>query len=248
MDDSGGNVQWISAGSNSALSPGTALSPRWAAPISRGDTRSALEFSSTYSYCKRVVDVVGAIVLALAFLPVVVIVLLSVRRDGGDVLFRHTRVGKNGKPIQVYKFRTMVANADKVLSELIANDPSAREEWFRDHKLKNDPRITQVGKFLRRTSLDELPQLWNVLRGEMSLVGPRPIILEELPKYGRAARYYLAVKPGLTGVWQVGGRNDTDYRRRVAMDRYYASAASLRIDLIVLIKTVGVVLGKRGAY
>jgi Undecaprenyl-phosphate galactose phosphotransferase WbaP len=197
---------------------------------------------------KRVVDVMGAFILGLVFFPVILVVVFSLSRDGGGVLFRHTRVGKSGRTFKVYKFRTMRPDADSILRELIANNPQIREEWLRDHKLKDDPRITAIGKFLRRTSLDELPQLWNVLKGEMSLVGPRPITPEELRKYGRAARYYMAVKPGLTGIWQVNGRNDTDYNRRVAMDRHYVCTASLGVDAAVLAKTINVVLRRRGAY
>ena len=193
------------------------------------------------SATKRMLDVAGALTLAIVFS-------LAMRRDGGDVLFRHTRIGRNGKAFQVYKFRTMVPNADKVLAAILAADAELREEWLRDHKLKNDPRVTRIGRFLRSTSLDELPQLWNVLKGEMSLVGPRPVTKEELVRYGRATRHYLAVKPGLTGLWQVSGRNDTNYCRRVAMDRYYASSTSLVLDFVLLTKTVVVVVGRRGAY
>jgi undecaprenyl-phosphate galactose phosphotransferase len=207
-----------------------------------------IRFPPHYVLCKRLLDIFGSIALALVFSPVVLVAVISLRRQGGDVLFRHTRIGKGGRTFSVYKFRSMVPNADLVLRELIASNEELRTEWLRDHKLKDDPRVTTIGKFLRKTSLDELPQLWNVIRGDMSLVGPRPIVREELQKYGRAVRYYLAVKPGLTGLWQVSGRNDTDYRRRVAMDRRYARSASLGTDLVVLAKTVDVVLRRRGAY
>ncbi|HZR35825.1 MAG TPA: sugar transferase [Nevskia sp.] len=247
MDDSAGNMRWAAAESAAALPAAEAKTEWKVSPPSTLIWRE-LEFSGPYSYCKRCVDVVGTVVLSIVFLPILLLVSLSLYSDGGDILFRHTRVGKNGKPFKVYKFRTMVPNADKVLRDLIADNPALREEWLRDHKLKNDPRVTAVGAFLRRTSLDELPQLWNVLKGEMSLVGPRPIVRDELSRYGRAARYYLSLKPGLTGVWQISGRNDTEYRRRVAMDRYYACTASLTTDLIVLCKTVEVVLRRRGAY
>jgi lipopolysaccharide/colanic/teichoic acid biosynthesis glycosyltransferase len=146
------------------------------------------------------------------------------------------------------KFRTMVPNADQVLRDLLENDPDLRAEWIRDHKLRNDPRVTRLGRFLRRTSLDELPQLLNVLRGEMSLVGPRPVVREELLRYGRNVGIYLAAKPGITGLWQVTGRNDTDYRRRVVLDTYYVRNQNLLLDLYILVKTTGVVLGGSGAY
>jgi undecaprenyl-phosphate galactose phosphotransferase len=247
MDDSAGNVRWARAESVTAL-PASDIKTDWTVPQPSMRTWRELEFSGPYSYCKRCVDLVGAVILSIVFLPIVLVVSLSLYSDGGDILFRHTRIGKNGKAFRVYKFRTMVPNADLALRDLISENPTLREEWLRDHKLRNDPRVTVVGGFLRRTSLDELPQLWNVLKGEMSLVGPRPIVRDELTRYGRAARYYLSLKPGLTGVWQISGRNDTDYRRRVAMDRHYACTASLVTDLMVLLKTVDVVLRRRGAY
>jgi undecaprenyl-phosphate galactose phosphotransferase len=142
----------------------------------------------------------------------------------------------------------MVPNAEQVLDELFAKSPELREEWVLHHKLRDDPRITLVGYFLRKTSLDELPQLWNVLKGEMSLVGPRPIVQEEIFKYGRAFRHYMAVKPGITGLWQVSGRNDITYRRRVAMDRAYAMKSCFLLDLRILLRTAKVVVGQRGAY
>jgi lipopolysaccharide/colanic/teichoic acid biosynthesis glycosyltransferase len=164
------------------------------------------------------------------------------------VIYRHWRVGRNGQMFSCLKFRTMVPNADQVLRDLLESDPELQAEWVRDHKLRNDPRVTRLGRFLRRTSLDELPQLMNVLRGEMSLVGPRPVIREELLRYGRNVNTYLAAKPGITGLWQVTGRNDTDYRRRVVLDTYYVRNQNLLLDLYILAKTTGVVLGGNGAY
>jgi len=142
----------------------------------------------------------------------------------------------------------MVPNAEEVLKELLARDPEAAAEWAKDRKLKQDPRVTPIGGFLRKTSLDELPQLVNVLKGEMSLVGPRPVVPDELSCYGRASRYYLASKPGMTGLWQVTGRNDTDYSRRVALDRTYAERGSFWMDLRILWQTLWVVLKNDGAY
>ena len=139
-------------------------------------------------------------------------------------------------------------NADQALWELLERDPAIKAEWMRDHKLRCDPRVTRLGRFLRRTSLDELPQLWNVMRGEMSLVGPRPVVREELFRYGRNVRAYLSTKPGITGLWQVKGRNDTDYRRRVVLDTYYVRNQSLLLDLYILFKTTSVVLEGSGAY
>ena len=142
----------------------------------------------------------------------------------------------------------MVPNADEVLRDLLHNDPQLQLEWMRDQKLRNDPRVTVIGHFLRRTSLDELPQLWNVLKGDMSLVGPRPVVREEWERYGRRLDTYLAAKPGVTGLWQVMGRSDSCYRRRVALDSYYVRKRSLLLDVFILLRTVRVVLCGRGAY
>jgi undecaprenyl-phosphate galactose phosphotransferase len=146
------------------------------------------------------------------------------------------------------KFRTMVPDAAGVLKQLLDTNPGARAEWGRDFKLKDDPRITSIGAFLRRTSLDELPQLWNVLKGEMSLVGPRPIIEVELERYGEEVGYYLETRPGITGLWQISGRNNTSYDDRVALDCWYVRNWSLWYDLVILVKTVRVVLWREGAY
>jgi Undecaprenyl-phosphate galactose phosphotransferase WbaP len=196
---------------------------------------------------KRALDVVGAVVLGLVFSPLIVAIVVLMRREGGSVIFKHRRIGRGGQTFECLKFRTMIPNADQVLRTLLERDPELKAEWVRDHKLRNDPRITRLGRFLRRTSLDELPQLWNVLRGDMSLVGPRPVVREELLRYGRNVGIYLAAKPGITGLWQVTGRNDTDYRRRVVLDTYYVRNQNLLLDLYILFKTTGVVLGGTGA-
>jgi exopolysaccharide production protein ExoY len=197
---------------------------------------------------KRTLDVIGALVLGLVFAPLIVVIVFLMRRRGGTVIYRHRRVGRGGQIFCCLKFRTMVPNADQVLRDLLESNPELRAEWVRDHKLRNDPRVTRLGRFLRRTSLDELPQLLNVLRGEMSLVGPRPVVREELLRYGRNVKTYLAAKPGITGLWQVTGRNDTDYRRRVVLDTYYVRNQNLLLDLYILAKTTAVVLGGNGAY
>ena len=197
---------------------------------------------------KRLLDVVGAGILGLVFAPLIVAIIFLARRDGGAVIYRHRRVGHGGRMFSCLKFCTMVPNADQVLHELLAKDPQLRAEWLRDHKLRHDPRVTRLGRFLRRTSLDELPQLLNVLRGEMSLVGPRPVVREELLRYGRNVNTYLSANPGITGLWQVSGRNNTDYRRRVVLDTYYVRNQNLLLDLYILVKTTGVVLGGAGAY
>lgn len=203
-----------------------------------------------YTAAKRALDVLGAIVLAVVFSPLIlaiVIVALS-RREPGSIIYKHRRIGRAGRAFECLKFRTMVPNADQVLRELLERDPAMKAEWVRDHKLRRDPRVTRLGSFLRRTSLDELPQLWNVMRGEMSLVGPRPVVREELLRYGRNARAYLSAKPGITGLWQVKGRNDLRYRRRVVLDTYYVRNQNLLLDLYILFKTTSVILGGSGAY
>lgn len=199
-------------------------------------------------WLKRSFDIVVSLLLLTLLFPLFLFLYLQVRKSGDTVFFSHARIGQAGKPFPCYKFRTMVPNAAEVLEQLLQSDPGARAEWNREFKLRNDPRITPVGDFLRRTSLDELPQLWNVLRGEMSLVGPRPVIRQELEKYGDDVSYYLQVRPGMTGLWQVSGRNDLDYDTRVALDAWYVRNWSLWNDVVVLLKTVKVVLRREGAY
>ena len=166
----------------------------------------------------------------------------------GRVIFAHRRVGRNGKEFFCYKFQTMIPNAQEVLEKYLAENPEARREWNESFKLTNDPRVTKLGDFLRRTSLDELPQLWNVICGDMSLVGPRPIVKEEIPRYKKNIREYYMVLPGITGMWQVSGRSDTTYDERVAMDTWYVRNWSVWIDLMYLLKTFDAVLNRRGAY
>ena len=190
-----------------------------------------------------------ALVLLVLLAPLMLLVCLTVlaQRDG-PVLFGHRRLGQGGRVFHCLKFRTMAEDAEARLAALLANDPQARAEWERDQKLRHDPRITPLGNLLRRSSLDELPQLINVIRGEMRLVGPRPIVQAEAHHYGRRIRHYYAVKPGITGLWQVSGRNDVGYRRRVAMDCLYARKRSLVFDAWLLIRTVPAVLVRRGCY
>jgi lipopolysaccharide/colanic/teichoic acid biosynthesis glycosyltransferase len=165
----------------------------------------------------------------------------------GNPIFAQQRVGRGGKLFRCYKFRTMINGAEQVLADYLEQNPAAREEWRLTFKLAHDPRITPIGHFLRKSSLDELPQLFNILRGDMSLVGPRPIVPAEVPRYRSRIRAYYTVRPGLTGLWQVSGRNLVSYRRRVAIDAAYARKASIALDLIILVKTVGVVVVGRGA-
>lgn len=202
----------------------------------------------TLRLLKRWFDIVGSSVLLLLLSPLFAYVAWKVSRDGGSAFFGHERVGQDGCKFKCYKFRSMIVNAQEVLQELLARDPVARAEWEKDFKLKNDPRINPIGNFLRRTSLDELPQLWNVLKGEMSLVGPRPVVQDELARYGEDVVYYLMAKPGMTGLWQVSGRNDVDYDTRVYFDAWYVKNWSLWTDIAILFKTISVVTGRRGAY
>ncbi|KQQ33582.1 hypothetical protein ASF61_10950 [Duganella sp. Leaf126] len=198
---------------------------------------------------KRAFDVFCSALLLALTSPLFLWVAIQVKLGGGGgVFFGHMRIGQNGVPFPCYKFRTMAVNADVLLKELLENDAAAREEWERDFKLKNDPRVTKIGRFLRKTSLDELPQLWNVLKGQMSLVGPRPVIRAELERYGEQVGYYLEARPGITGLWQTSGRNDVSYETRVNLDAWYVKNWSLFTDIVILIRTVKVLLVKEGAY
>ena len=200
-------------------------------------------------FLKTVFDYVLTLVGTIAISPILFVIAIWIYKDSpGPVIFKHTRIGKDGKAFPCYKFRSMCVDAKEKLEELLANDEEVRAEWERDFKLKNDPRITKSGAFLRKTSLDELPQIFNVLRGEMSLVGPRPIIQEELARYGEHAADYLMVKPGITGMWQVSGRSDIDYAERVALDSWYVRNWSVWLDILLLWRTVKVVASKKGAY
>lgn len=198
---------------------------------------------------KRAMDIAGAgVLLLLLGLPMLLLAVL-VRADGGPALFAHTRVGKGGRRFGCLKFRSMVTDAEARLSDLLARDAGARAEWEASRKLRHDPRVTRIGRFLRSTSLDELPQLINVLKGEMSLVGPRPVTAAELAAhYGAAAEHYQLVRPGITGPWQVGGRSETSYDHRVALDVAYATRPSLIEDIKLLLRTPVAVLARRGAY
>jgi Undecaprenyl-phosphate galactose phosphotransferase WbaP len=198
---------------------------------------------------KRVLDILVASVLAILAIPLALSIALAIMLETrGPILFVHTRLGKGGRPFRLWKFRSMRADSDEVLGRYLNRHPELLAEWHASHKLKNDPRITHVGRWLRRSSLDELPQLWNVLCGTMSMIGPRPIVKDEIPKYGPAFRQYKRVQPGLTGLWQVSGRTDLSYRHRIELDTKYVRHWSFALDLKILWKTVGVVLGGHGAY
>lgn len=196
----------------------------------------------------RVIEVVMAFFALLFLLPLFLVIASLVRLDSpGPSLFRQTRLGRNGEVFSCLKFRSMAGDAEVRLEALLARDPVARQEWDVHRKLTADPRITRLGAFLRRSSLDELPQLINVLRGDMSLVGPRPIVVEEVRHYGRRLKAYCCVRPGITGLWQVSGRSDTSYRRRVACDVLYVRRKCLRLDVEIVLATIPAVLLSRGA-
>lgn len=211
-------------------------------------TESAAANSPALDLC-RVLDVLLASGALIFLGPVMLLVGLAIKiQDGGPVFFGHQRLGYRGRSFSCWKFRSMVMDADVRLAELLASDPAARREWEADHKLRRDPRVTWLGRFIRTSSLDELPQLFNVLIGEMSLVGPRPIVAGEIHRYGRWFRDYCAVRPGITGLWQVSGRNNVTYRQRVAMDVVYARTRSVRLYLTLIAATVPAVLMRRGSY
>jgi len=198
---------------------------------------------------KRIFDVIIASITLIVFLPLFACVVLLLKlTDPGPVIFRHIRVGQGGRRFACFKFRSMVLDSDKVLKALLESDPAARKEWDRTQKLANDPRITPLGKFLRQSSLDELPQLINVIRGDMSLVGPRPIVPSELTRYGDKLSLYLQARPGITGIWQVSGRNDCGYDRRIEMDANYVRNWRFSTDFVILLRTLGAVLAQRGSY
>lgn len=197
---------------------------------------------------KRIFDIVMSILILIILSPLLFFIRYKIKQDGGNVLYSHERIGKNGKPFNCLKFRSMAKNSQQLLAELLEKDAVAREEWQRSFKLKDDPRVTKIGQFLRLTSLDELPQLLNVLKGDMSLVGPRPIIQEELERYHDQVEYYLMSKPGMTGLWQVSGRSDVDYETRVYFDAWYVKNWSMWHDIIIMLKTILVVMRKEGAY
>jgi Undecaprenyl-phosphate galactose phosphotransferase WbaP len=192
-------------------------------------------------------DLTAAALLVLLLLPLLLAIAMVVKLDGGPALYAHNRVGAGGRPFRCLKFRTMVMDADVRLQKLLHTDPAAAVEWATTQKLRNDPRVTKVGALLRKTSLDELPQLLNVLRLEMSLVGPRPIVEEEVFHYGSDISYYLEVRPGLTGLWQVSGRSDTTYAQRKQLDSWYVKNWTLWHDIVILAKTIPAVLKRKGA-
>lgn len=198
---------------------------------------------------KRLLDLSGAVLGGLLISPILLAILTLIKIDSpGPAFYGHQRLGARSKHFRCWKFRTMRRDAEKLLDEYLQNNPHLRAEWESNHKLRDDPRVTRIGRFLRKTSLDELPQLWNVLKGEMSLVGPRPIVDGEVSKYGEVYKLYERIRPGMSGFWQVSGRSDTSYAERVRMDSYYVRNWSIWLDLVILARTVKSVVLGRGAH
>jgi lipopolysaccharide/colanic/teichoic acid biosynthesis glycosyltransferase len=221
---------------------GSAFAPKTAAQRSGRGAARAIEIT-------RILDVILAAAALIFLAPLFVPIALLIKvQDGGPILFAHRRIGRGGQYFKCLKFRSMVLDAEQRLRDYLATNAGARQEWAADHKLRNDPRITPVGAFLRKSSLDELPQLLNVLRGEMSLVGPRPIVEAEVVRYGRSFGHYCSVRPGITGLWQVSGRNDVSYGRRVALDRAYVRAQGPGLYLGIILRTIPSVLLSSGSY
>lgn len=198
---------------------------------------------------KRMMDILITLLLSLVLLPVFLLAALLIHLDSpGPVFYAQERLGRNGRRIRIYKFRSMHVNADKVLADYLEKNPVAQQEWMQTQKLRKDPRVTPVGKWIREFSVDELPQLFNVLKGDMSLVGPRPILLEQKGLYGEGIDFYRSVRPGLTGFWQVSGRNRTTFHQRTLFDVYYVRNWSIWLDINILLRTIWVVLSRDGAY
>ena len=204
---------------------------------------------STLDIAYTVINQVAALLAIVLLSPLLVYIAFRIWRvDGAPIAFAHFRVGQQGVLFRCFKFRTMVRNSQDVLAELLRTDEAALAEWVRDQKLRNDPRVTDIGVFLRRSSLDELPQLFNILLGQMHFVGPRPVTIAELRRYGASKRHYLSVRPGLTGLWQVSGRNDTTYEQRVQYDSDYVERRNPLFDVWILLRTLKVLVTREGAH
>ena len=230
----------------------SAMSSLWAMPLTRRNlTRSNASsriHGLTYRVAKRSIDMGLGSFLLLASFPFMLLFAACIKLDSrGTVLFGHPRISRNGRSFKAWKFRTMQVNASAILVDWLAENAAAREEWTRDQKLTHDPRVTRVGRMLRKTSLDELPQLWNVVRGDMSLVGPRPIVQEEVDRYGDEYAVFTQAQGGMTGMWQVSGRSSTTYGERVMLDSFYVQNWSIWLDLSIILRTFGTVLSRKGA-
>lgn len=204
-----------------------------------------LKRQSPYRYIKRFMDVILATIALVVLSPIFLIIAIAIKIESkGPVFFKHTRIGKNGKIIKLYKFRSMVINAEELIKSFT---PEQMKEYKENYKLTNDPRITKIGKFLRKTSLDELPQLLNIIKGDLSIIGPRPVVTDELEKYGANTKKFLSVTPGLTGYWAANGRSCTTYEQRMQMELYYIDNLSLKMDVKVFFKTIEAVIKREGA-
>ena len=203
-----------------------------------------------YRIVKRIIDIIGSLIGIIFLIPATIIIYFArkiLKEDQGPLFYEQLRYGKNGKIFRLYKYRSMCIGADEKLKEYLASNEEARKEFKKTHKLQNDPRITKIGKFLRKTSLDELPQMINILKGEMSFVGPRPVVEKEVEEYGENKERFLSVKPGLTGYWQVNGRSNTTFEERMEMELYYVDSCSLWLDIKIFFKTFITVFKKEGA-
>lgn len=203
-----------------------------------------------YKVVKRLIDILGGLVGCVLLVPITVAIYIArkvLKEDEGPMFYEHLRYGKDGKKFRIYKFRSMCIDADKRLKEYLEQNEEARIEFEENHKLKDDPRITKLGKFIRKTSIDELPQFINVLKGDMSLIGPRPIVDGEIEKYGENKEKFLSVKPGLTGYWAANGRSDITYEERMKMELYYVDNISFKLDIQIFFKTIISVVKKEGA-
>ena len=203
-----------------------------------------------YGFLKRIIDILGGIVGVVLLIPVTIGVYIArkiLKEDDGPLFYEQLRYGKGGKQFRIYKFRSMCMNADKRLNEYLDQNDEAKKEFEENHKLKNDPRITKIGNVLRKTSIDELPQLINVLKGDMSLIGPRPVVDGEIEKYGKNKDKFLSVRPGITGYWAANGRSDTSYDERIKMELYYVDNISFKLDVKIFFKTILSVIKKEGA-
>ena len=215
------------------------------APLNRSSTARGLRSGEW----DRVLHVTAAILALIALFPLMAMLALTIwATEGGPVFFGHTRVGRMGESFKCWKFRSMVVGADQVLRDYLAAHPEALAEWRLDHKLRRDPRITAFGRFIRASSLDELPQLWNVIIGEMNLVGPRPIVFSEVDRYKSDFSYYCQCRPGITGLWQISGRNDVSYDQRVALDVRYVKIRSFGLDCKIIFATIPAVIRRKGCY
>ena len=207
--------------------------------------RKLLDVLESYKFVKRFFDIVLASIGMIVLSPIFLIISLAIKLESkGPIFFKHTRIGKDGKIIKIYKFRSMVDNAEDLIKSFT---PEQMKEYKENYKLSNDPRVTKVGKFIRKTSLDELPQLINILKGDLSIIGPRPVVAEELKRYGSNIEKFLSVTPGLTGFWAANGRSCTSYEQRMQMELFYIDNLSLKMDVKVFFKTIEAVVKRRGA-